>query len=150
MLTPDPGEEPPPCRGTPTHLIPCREPNAAVGHHGSDTWRSPLDIVEEAPDGGVVGIEVKAAATVRAGDLRGLRELESALEERLRLGVVLYDGDPRAVRGPAVRGAGVLPLGRVTRFGLRRGQQRGASVYSSNRSEWVPVRSNVTTLPSSL
>lgn len=50
-----------------------------------------VDIVLEAPDGRVVGIETKASATVRASDFRGmktLRELPS-----FHRGVVLYSGD---------------------------------------------------------
>ena len=52
-----------------------------------------VDIVLEQGFGTVAGVEVKAAATVRPGDFRGLRKLASALGDRFRHGVVLYDGE---------------------------------------------------------
>jgi predicted AAA+ superfamily ATPase len=56
------------------------------------------DQVEEAlivqgPAGQRMGVEVKAAATVSAGDLRGLKKWSRRAGERFRLGVLLYDGD---------------------------------------------------------
>ena len=41
----------------------------------------------------VVGVEVKASASVKARDFRGLRKLGDVLGERLRAGVVFYDGE---------------------------------------------------------
>jgi uncharacterized protein len=43
--------------------------------------------------GTVVGIEVKAAETVRAEDFRGLRHLVNRLGDRFRAGIVLYAGE---------------------------------------------------------
>jgi uncharacterized protein len=43
--------------------------------------------------GELVGIEVKAAATVHAGDFRGLRKLATACADDLKLGIVLHDGE---------------------------------------------------------
>jgi hypothetical protein len=40
----------------------------------------------------VVGVEVKASATVRARDFAGLRHLRDRLGERMLMGVVLYTG----------------------------------------------------------
>jgi len=51
-----------------------------------------VDLVLETPDGRVVGIEVKASATVRSEDFKGLRFLRDALGNRFRRGVVLYLG----------------------------------------------------------
>jgi uncharacterized protein len=53
---------------------------------------SEVDAVIETPDGRVVGIEVKAGATVRAEDLSGLRGLAKALGDRFVAGFVLYTG----------------------------------------------------------
>jgi predicted AAA+ superfamily ATPase len=50
-----------------------------------------VDIVLEG-QGVVIGVEVKAAATVNESDLRGLRKLRSAAGNRFGAGVVLYDG----------------------------------------------------------
>ena len=48
-----------------------------------------VDLVLESGDGRVVGVEVKAGATVRAEDLRGLRLLEQRLGADFAAGVVL-------------------------------------------------------------
>ncbi|MGZ2504489.1 hypothetical protein ACVINI_005034 [Rhizobium beringeri] len=39
----------------------------------------------------IAGIEVKASATVKAGDFGGLRALAEACGDRFAFGVVLYD-----------------------------------------------------------
>jgi predicted AAA+ superfamily ATPase len=51
-----------------------------------------VDVVIERPSGEVVGVEVKASATVRARDFAGLRHLRDRLGERMLMGVVLYTG----------------------------------------------------------
>jgi len=50
-----------------------------------------VDIVLEFGSAAVVGVEVKAAATVVEADFRGLRKLREAAAQRFRSGVVLYD-----------------------------------------------------------
>ena len=52
-----------------------------------------VDIVLEIPGGKVVGIEVKAAASVGRTDFTGLRELAQAAGDDFVRGVVLYLGD---------------------------------------------------------
>lgn len=52
-----------------------------------------VDVVVENPAGQLVGIEIKASATVKEGDLRGLRKLAGLAGERFKAGVLLYDGD---------------------------------------------------------
>ncbi len=51
-----------------------------------------VDVVVERPSGEVVGVEVKAGATVRARDFAGLRHLRDRLGERMRAGAILYAG----------------------------------------------------------
>lgn len=51
-----------------------------------------VDLVLERADGKVVGIELKASATVGEGDLRGLRALAAATRRKFHRGVVLYMG----------------------------------------------------------
>ncbi|HKV41961.1 MAG TPA: DUF4143 domain-containing protein, partial [Blastocatellia bacterium] len=51
-----------------------------------------VDILLENKAGGVVGIEVKASATVESKDFKGLRLVAGALGPRFRRGVVLYTG----------------------------------------------------------
>lgn len=51
-----------------------------------------VDVVAESTNGELVGIEVKAAASINESDLRGLKRLASVAGERFKLGVILYDG----------------------------------------------------------
>lgn len=55
--------------------------------------RDKVDLVLEDRHGRVVGIEVKASATVRAQDLRGLRQLQDAVGDKFVHGLVLHDHD---------------------------------------------------------
>ena len=52
-----------------------------------------VDLVIEDRRGRVVGIEVKASATVRPQDLRGLRQLQEAVGDKFIQGLVLHDHD---------------------------------------------------------
>jgi uncharacterized protein len=47
----------------------------------------------ESAAGEIVGIEVKAAATVGGSDFKGMRKLADATGNAFKLGVVLYDGE---------------------------------------------------------
>ncbi len=60
--------------------------------HYRDRDQYEVDGVIEDNSGQVVGIEVKAAETVRADDFRSLRLLQRRLGERFRAGFVLYCG----------------------------------------------------------
>ena len=51
-----------------------------------------VDVVIEDAGGRLVGVEIKAAATVREGDLRGLKRLAGLAGDKFRLGAILYDG----------------------------------------------------------
>lgn len=61
-----------------------------------------VDLVLEADEGRVVGIEVKAAATVSADDLNGLEALRELAGKRFHRGVVLYGGREVLPFGPAL------------------------------------------------
>jgi predicted AAA+ superfamily ATPase len=50
-----------------------------------------VDVVIEDRRGRVVGIEVKASATVRPQDFRGLRQLQEGVRDRFVRGLVLHD-----------------------------------------------------------
>jgi predicted AAA+ superfamily ATPase len=58
-----------------------------------DTDQFEVDLVIENAAGQLVGVEVKAAATVKPSDLRGLKKWSGLAGERFKMGVVLYDGD---------------------------------------------------------
>jgi predicted AAA+ superfamily ATPase len=62
-----------------------------------------VDVVLEAADGTLVGVEVKAGATVRIEDFRGLRLLAERAGARFRLGVVLYTGTEELSFGDRLR-----------------------------------------------
>ena len=64
-----------------------------VFSHFRDKERNEVDIVMEDGQGRVVGIEVKASATVSGGDFSGLRRLATACGDRFAQGLVLYDHD---------------------------------------------------------
>jgi uncharacterized protein len=51
-----------------------------------------VDVVIENAAGQLVGVEIKAAASVGINDLRGLKHLASIAGEQFKLGVILYDG----------------------------------------------------------
>ena len=59
-----------------------------------------VDLVMEDRLGRIVGIEVKASATVRPADFSGLRRLVEACGDRFVLGAVCYDGDTAVPFGP--------------------------------------------------
>lgn len=59
--------------------------------HFRDKEKNEVDIVMENGQGQVVGIEVKAAATVAHKDFAGLRRLAADCGDRFALGLILYD-----------------------------------------------------------
>lgn len=65
----------------------------ATLHHYRDRDQYEVDAVLEDHTGRVVGIEVKAAETVRSDDFRGLRLLQRRLGDRFHAGFVLYSGE---------------------------------------------------------
>ena len=60
--------------------------------HYRDKSRIEVDFVIENAAGDVVGIEVKAAATVHPRDFRGLFRLKEAVGGQFACGIVLHDG----------------------------------------------------------
>lgn len=61
--------------------------------HYRDSRGAEVDFVLETPDGRVVAIEVKAAATVTSRDTAGIALLRDRLGDRFVRGYVLYTGD---------------------------------------------------------
>jgi len=51
-----------------------------------------VDFVIENPSGQLIGVEVKASATVKASDMDGLKKLASVAGSQFKMGVLLYDG----------------------------------------------------------
>lgn len=78
--------------------------------HFRDRDGAEVDIVIERAAGAVAGVEVKAAATVKPADFRGLRKLAAAAGDRFACGVVLYDGEVSARFGERMH---AVPLRRL-------------------------------------
>ena len=51
-----------------------------------------VDVVVENSGGQLIGVEIKASASIGTSDMRGLKRLASVAGDRLKLGVILYDG----------------------------------------------------------
>jgi predicted AAA+ superfamily ATPase len=73
-----------------------------------------VDIVLESPQGKIVGIEVKAAATATAADFKGLRLLTEAAGKRFHRGLVLYTGTEVVPFGPNLH---AVPLPALWKWG---------------------------------
>lgn len=69
-----------------------------------------VDFVLEGPRGQIVGIEVKASATLRRGDFSGLRKLEAAAGDKFLYGLLLHDHDRITPFSERIRGAPVSLL----------------------------------------
>jgi predicted AAA+ superfamily ATPase len=69
-----------------------------------------VDAVLENRRGEVVGIEVKAASTVRSEDFRGLRHLQQRLGEDFLVGIVLHTGQQTLPFGQGLRAMPVSAL----------------------------------------
>jgi len=63
-----------------------------VPYHYRDKDQDEVDLVIETDRGALMGLEVKAGATVNVDDFKGLRKLAGACGDDFRQGLVLYDG----------------------------------------------------------
>lgn len=61
--------------------------------HYRDKDQVEVDFVLESTDRQLIGIEVKATATVTLADFRGLKKLQTLTGSRFTSGIVLYDGE---------------------------------------------------------
>jgi uncharacterized protein len=75
-----------------------------------DTDKFEVDLVMENAAGQLVGVEVKAAATVTAADLRGLKKLAGIAGNQFRMGIVLYDGTETLPLGEGIWAAPLASL----------------------------------------
>lgn len=75
-----------------------------------DAEKVEVDLVIENAAGQLVGVEVKAAATVKDSDLRGLKKLAGLAGESFKMGVLLYDGDETLPLGERIWAAPLSTL----------------------------------------
>lgn len=73
----------------------------AVGHY-RDKDGLEVDLVLERSPGEIVGIEIKAAATVRPDDFKALARLKTAVGDRFACGILLHDGERILQTAPAL------------------------------------------------
>ncbi|WVN42423.1 ATP-binding protein [beta proteobacterium MWH-UniP1] len=69
-----------------------------------------VDIVIENTAGLLIGVEVKAAATVKETDFRGLKKLASLAGKQFKMGVLLYDGTETMTLGGGIWAAPLSSL----------------------------------------
>jgi len=87
-----------------------------------------VDLVLEADDGRLAGIEVKSAATVGASDLKGLTALREVAGRRFHRGVLLYTGRETL---PFGSGLWALPVSALWQLGAQPVKKRRSSVRRS-------------------
>ena len=80
-----------------------------------------VDLVLEADDGRLAGVEVKSAATVGVADLKGLSALREVAGKRFHRGVVLYTGRETLPFGSDLW---ALPVSALWQLGARREKKR--------------------------
>ncbi len=71
-------------------------------YHFRDLRKKEVDLVLENRDGTVIGIEVKAKASIKKDDLKGMIALAKECKERFKQGIIFYGGDevrPLSVEG---------------------------------------------------
>lgn len=103
----------------------------ATLHHFRAHDGTKVDLVLEDASGRLVGVEVKAAATVTAGDFTGLRRLQADVGDRFHRGIVLHTGERATPFGPRLAALPVSALWRWQPCDPPRARQTG----SSGRSE---------------
>jgi uncharacterized protein len=79
-------------------------------YHYRDRDGVEVDGILERASGEVVGIEVKAAETVRADDFKGLQHLANKLGDRWVAGFVLYAGQETLPFGDRLRALPITAL----------------------------------------
>lgn len=88
--------------------------NSAAGDYSimyyRDADKIEVDFIIENSAGQLAGIEVKAAATVRASDLRGLKKLATLAGKQFLMGVLLYDGSETLPLGNGIWAAPLSSL----------------------------------------
>ena len=88
----------------------CITPEPWFLSHYRDAAGLEVDFVLESPLRTVVGIEVKASASVAASDFKGLRQLRQHCGSTFASGIVLYNGEHALPFGD---GLWAVPLGRL-------------------------------------
>jgi predicted AAA+ superfamily ATPase len=62
-------------------------------YHYRDKDKIEVDILIENKLDEIIGVEIKATATLKQTDFTGLRKLKEIADKKFKIGVLLYDGD---------------------------------------------------------
>ena len=79
-------------------------------YHFRDNGGAEVDLVVENARGEIVGIEIKASATVKSADFSGLNKLASACGDKFAQGMILYDHDKVVTFGEKLRAVPLASL----------------------------------------
>jgi hypothetical protein len=101
--------------------------------HDRDHNKNEVDAIIENRHHQVIGIEVKAAPTIRSDDFNGLRRLAERLGDDFLLGLVLYTGTTTLPFGPKLRATPISAL-------WRQCQRPSAAVSHNADGLLTPVR----------
>ncbi|MER7002395.1 ATP-binding protein [Dactylosporangium sp. NPDC000555] len=99
-------------------------------YHYRDHNKVEVDAVLESRQGQVIGIEIKAASTVRSEDFNGLRQLATKLDDDFIAGIVLYTGTTTLPFGPKLRAMPVSALWQLD----QEGQTHAAGYLNGERA----------------
>ena len=75
-----------------------------------DADKFEVDVVIENTAGQCIGVEVKATASLKESDLRGLKKLAAIAGDQFKMGIVLYDGDAALPLGGGIWAAPLSSL----------------------------------------
>ncbi|MEY4711910.1 MAG: hypothetical protein RIS88_1360, partial [Pseudomonadota bacterium] len=75
-----------------------------------DSDKVEVDLVIESAVGLLVGVEVKASATVKENDFRGLKKFAGLAGGHFKMGVLLYDGEETLPMGDGLWAAPLSTL----------------------------------------
>ena len=96
-----------------TRQITWSNTEVSVSHYRTKDGQE-VDLILHTPRGEVIGIEVKASASVRAEDFRGMRHLKDKIGSNLLAGIILYTGSVTASFGNGMR---ALPISALWQTG---------------------------------
>lgn len=88
--------------------------STARGHYQlmcyRNTNQTEVDLVIESTNGDIVGVEIKAAASIQSQHLHGLRNLSQTAGDQFKMGILLYDGKETIPLGDKIWAAPISTL----------------------------------------
>ncbi len=88
--------------------------STALGNYQLMSYRNinqtEVDLVIESANGDIVGVEIKATASIQSQHLKGLRNLAQTAGDQFKMGVILYDGKETIPLGDQIWAAPISTL----------------------------------------